>query len=622
MAETTTPPATEAVAQTREPAGRPSAPAPVRCEGRGASFEIGEGVRRARKLVPYDRKTADPVYRPLRVFTIDPTVPSVDGATAVLNVPWEPVKRGPAGYILEVAGQDGDLEISRVDLDAPHVLINSGLPASSTNHQFHQQMVYAVSSSVYAAFRLALGRHLAWGFDGPLCIYPHVPNTRNAYYSKDRRALFFGYYKAGASSVREIPPDSLVYTCLSHDIIVHELTHALLDGLRSRFMMPTGPDVLGFHEGFADLVAIFQHFTYREVLRNQIGKTRGELHQATLLTGIAHEFGYTNLKKPNVPEPLRSAVDDTLEYEPDLKNPYRIGSTLVAAVFDAFTVLYTRRTERYVRIATGGTGVLPEGALHPDLVEVLADEAAKLAGHILTMCIRALDYCPPVDLRLGEYLRALITADRDLIPDDKRCYRETMIRAFARRRIYPSDVPNLSEDALLWRSPRTPLAPIDKLCFSELKFAGEPSVAADENELMRQACALGEYLTRPDHLRTFGLMPPGDRVDIPVVESIRTSRRVGPAGQIVFDLIAEVTQRRTVKHPQFGWETDFYGGVTVIIDPKGEIRYTVLKRVDHEQRLQQQLEFQANSQQFWNEKAGRLVASPEVFRLLDDRNDE
>ena len=45
------------------------------------------------------------------------------------------------------------------------------------------------------------------------------------------------------------------------------------------------------------------------------------------------------------------------------------------------------------------------------------------------MCIRALDYCPPVDITFGEYLRALITADADLVPDDDRGYRVAMIGA-------------------------------------------------------------------------------------------------------------------------------------------------------------------------------------------------
>ena len=64
----------------------------------------------------------------------------------------------------------------------------------------------------------------------------------------------------------------------------------------------------------------------------------------------------------------------------------------------------------------------------------------KAARHVLTMCIRALDYCPPVDLTFGEYLRALITADYDLVPGRRRGYRVALIEAFRQRGIYPTDV--------------------------------------------------------------------------------------------------------------------------------------------------------------------------------------
>ena len=83
----------------------------------------------------------------------------------------------------------------------------------------------------------------------------------------------------------------------------------------------------------------------------------------------------------------------------------------------------------------------------------LAQEAAKAAGHVLNMCIRALDYCPPVDLTFGEYLRALITADMDLMPEDEHGYRVAFIEAFRRRGIYPRDVRTLSEDSLRWARP-------------------------------------------------------------------------------------------------------------------------------------------------------------------------
>jgi hypothetical protein len=66
----------------------------------------------------------------------------------------------------------------------------------------------------------------------------------------------------------------------------------------------------------------------------------------------------------------------------------------------------------------------------------------------LNMCIRALDYCPPVDLKFGDYLRAIITADADLVADDARDYRLAFIDAFRKRGIYPEGVRMLSVDSL------------------------------------------------------------------------------------------------------------------------------------------------------------------------------
>jgi hypothetical protein len=66
------------------------------------------------------------------------------------------------------------------------------------------------------------------------------------------------------------------------------------------------------------------------------------------------------------------------------------------------------------------------------------------------MCIRAIDYLPPVDVTFGDFLRALITADADFFPDDPRRYRLAFIEAFRNRGIYPLDIRALAEDALRW----------------------------------------------------------------------------------------------------------------------------------------------------------------------------
>jgi hypothetical protein len=104
----------------------------------------------------------------------------------------------------------------------------------------------------------------------------------------------------------------------------------------------------------------------------------------------------------------------------------------------------------------------------------LANEASKIASQFLVICLRAVDYCPPIDITFGEFLRAVITADRDLVPDDPWAYREAWLDAFRIRQIFPSDVQHMSEDAIEWRPPTTPLT-IPELDFASLQFAGDPA---------------------------------------------------------------------------------------------------------------------------------------------------
>src|SRR6185503_2355308 len=288
----------------------------------------------------------------------------------------------------------------------------------------------------------------------------------NAFYSPQEVALKFGYFEASEDNPSELMAGSRVYSCLSHDIIAHETTHAILDGMHRRFNEPTNLDVLGLHEGFADIVSLMQHFTIKEVLEREISSTRGNIEAESTLGSLAVQFGYATGGRGA----LRNAIGSMegkkwKRFEPDPSDlqkrltPHSRGAVLVAAVFDAFIAIYNSRIADLIRIYTGGTGVLPSGAIHPDLVNRLCEEAAKSANHVLTMCIRAIDYLPPVDVTFFEYLRGLITADFDFVSDDRLRYRVAFVEAFRRRGIYPlnldertPDVPRtLSVDTLRWQ---------------------------------------------------------------------------------------------------------------------------------------------------------------------------
>ncbi len=417
----------------------------------------------------------EPAYRKIRAYAFDPSL-SLQIDTVEINemeytLPWEKLDPGPIGSYLEVIDYDPTLDLyyKPVDLDQPYILVENGIRPSESNPQFHQQMVYAVAMTTIKNFEKALGRKIIWStrlledknkyeeYVPKLRLYPHAFRDSNAYYSPHKKAILFGYFKSRSTHSEIQMPNALVFTCLSHDIIAHEITHAILDGLYRHYNEPTNPDVLAFHEAFADIVALFQHFTFPEVLKHQISKTRGNLENQNLLGQLAQEFGSAIGGYGSLRDAIGSVNPETKKWEPKTPNPidykknvepHSRGSVLVAAVFESFLTIYKKRVADLLRIATNGTGVLPEGELHPDLVNRMAKEASKAAKHVLNMCIRALDYCPPVDITFGDYLRAIVTADVDLVRNDDHEYRLAFIDSFRKRGIYPVGIKTLSVDSL------------------------------------------------------------------------------------------------------------------------------------------------------------------------------
>ncbi|OZC01291.1 hypothetical protein [Rubricoccus marinus] len=603
-----------------------------------------------------------PPRRRLRAFAFDPGR-STRLDTAAINevtipVRWETdLSPGPVGEYLEVVDVDpaSNRLYRPVDLNDPHLLAQDGLAPSLGTPQFHQQMIYAVAMTTIERFEEALGRRALWaagryvGADGRtkyvefvqrLRVYPHALREANAYYSPAKKALLFGYFPAAPARRDGALPGGLVFTCLSHDVVAHETTHALLDGMHRRFAEPSNPDVLAFHEAFADLVALFQHFSFPEALRHQIARTRGDLGAESLLAQLAQEFGRAAGGHGALRDALGGPSDDG-RWRPRRPDPHALeralephdrGSVLVAAVFGAFVAIYRERTARLVRIATGGSGILPEGALPHDLVDALADQAAKAASHLLRMCIRALDYCPPVDVTFGEYLRALITADRDLVPDDAHGYRVALVESFRAWGIYPDGVRSLSEEALLWRAPRGEEADAIRRALGDAeaireRFVPDWGLRTDReavSDAANEACeevnkalmsgphydaaeALGLTL-RPDAPGSISRSSYWSRThpNSPALEihAVRPARRVAPSGEIHTDLVAVATQRRfgffdsdrqaaadagTMKDVEEQADFVFRAGATLLIDlATGRPRYLIGKRIDDDARLDRQ----------------------------------
>lgn len=606
------------------------------------AYEVSPRVELQAAARPYHRDPHGPLVRPLRIYTLDPSVSDRLGGVATVQVPYEKLEPGPIGSLFEVKceGAPAPLQTTALNLDDPYLLLSSGLSPTPSDGRFHLQMAYAVCSLTHAAFRRALGRDIGWAIaprdEGPLrlVVRPFGFYGRNAGYSRESGDLSFGYFRAGREPAGFTVQKGLICTTLSHDIIAHETTHALLDGLRSAFLSPTNVDVPAFHEGFADLVALFLHFTYADVVEQALRESRGSFARGSLLTDLAREFGYARSKGGRA-DALRSGVDvegvaafdsDVLpsnhkgptRYDPALE-PHALGSVLVSAVFEAFTTIVRRKTERFFRIAGLDPAAVGQAPISEALVKAIAQEASDVAGQFLNICIRAIDYCPPADMELGEYLRALITADGDVERTDKWGFREALMRSFRRRHIFPDHVSFMTEAAVRWQPPNVSVR-VPGLAFRDLRFAGEPGRPADVKELRRQANALGRLVTDPRHARTFRLIAPGAPLpkgvtyaSPPTVQSIRVTRRAAPDGRVVFDLVAEVTQSCTVERK--GDVFDMTGGCTVVIDPDGEVRYAIYKKFDSEaRRARQHAAIRGPLRGFWK-KTGRHFSSDDLDML-------
>jgi hypothetical protein len=466
-----------------------------------------------------------------------------------------------------------DYDATTGTLYAPAAIGDGDVPdpvsasAILSDPEFHARNVYALVMRTLGRFEYALGRRVSWGFRAhQLKVVPHAFEEMNSFYSPDAEALLFGYYRHG----RE-----LAFMCLSHDIVVHETTHALVDGIRSRFMAPSSPDQAAFHEGFADVVALLSVFSLGEVLRLLIDRDAGsdgaaglirreavtmERLMDSVLLGLADEMASeSGLARVRA---LRRSV--RIEPDPNVLNhlefvePHRRGEILVAAVMRTFVDVWSRRL--------AALGAKEEGA-YLDLGRV-AEEGETVAEMLLTMAIRALDYTPPIHLEFGDYLSALLTADSEIRSNDSRYeLRKALLRWFESYGISPASG---SEDGLWPRSDR-------QLVHEGVRFG---SLQSDPIEMFRLVWANRDSLRLDPRAYTR-------------VASVRPCVRVSPDdGLPLRETVAECLQYASVPASELRFyglvkpsgmadetEVVLEGGSTLILDDYGRLKYEVHNRL-------------------------------------------
>lgn len=304
------------------------------------------------------RTLPKPRTQRLTIIAQDPGVRDRRGCIlrATAEIPAEELQPGPWGYRVQVVDFDAAANV----LWTPHAYrMQAGTTedpfADATdaellaNPQFHQQNVYAIVMRVLARFEHALGRRVSWSFGGhQLKVAPHATCDPNAFYSKEDEGLFFGYFVDPAfEGTKPTAGKGLIFSCLSHDVVAHETTHALVDGLRKRYTDPSSPDQAAFHEGISDVVALLSVFALKEVMNGLLSHLKPGKVSASDLTperlrhnalfAMAEQMG-SALSQVRGQALRRSTI---LEPSPkwlgtdEFQEPHRRGEILVAAMLNA-----------------------------------------------------------------------------------------------------------------------------------------------------------------------------------------------------------------------------------------------------------------------------------------------
>jgi hypothetical protein len=419
-------------------------------------------------------------------------------------------------------------------------------------------------------FEFALGRRLSWSFlSHQIQIAPHAFSDANAFYSDSAQGLFFGYFPSSDGK-------RLVYTCLSHEIVAHETTHALLDGLRERYTDPSSAQQAGFHEGFADIVALLSILSAPSIVEKVVDlglpQARGGAIRRESVTvkglrnsglfGLAQEMGseLAGIHGHALRRSVKLSPGKNYLASGECEEAHSCGEVLVAAVLNAYLAIWVNR----LRAIGDHTRLDRQRA---------AEEGTDVAHHLLSVCIRAIDYCPPTDIEFSDFASALLTVDAELNPDDTRYrLRDSLLQSFCSYGIAPTSKGAAHRQAGSWDPPPdTAQLVYDRTHFENMK--------SDPDELFRFVWENREAFRLHDQAHTRVL-------------SVRPCIRIGRDGFTLRETVAEYHQTLKLfarELPRFGvtrprgmsadTEVTLYGGNAVIFDEYGHVKYNIGKSI-------------------------------------------
>lgn len=255
-----------------------------------------------------------------------------------------------------------------------------------------------------------------WASTNTLQIFPAAGRDMNAYY--DRRSLKFFFYDHRGRRV---------FFSESSDIVAHELGHAILDSMRPDFWSVQALEIWSFHEGFSDIVAMFNLMNYDSALQKAISETGGDLSKSNAVSRLAEEVGVLIKNVTGDPTHLPNALRDPSVEKFNYVNPSTLpadapNNALAAECHSFGRVFSSAWYEIFVRIYNHHRS-LP-GASPLAAAKVARDEAFS----IMTKAI-------PSSARVSGYYASIANSMLNVAKTKPAMYRQILSDVFDERNI-------------------------------------------------------------------------------------------------------------------------------------------------------------------------------------------
>lgn len=318
------------------------------------------------------------------------------------------------------------------------------------NPQFHQVNTFAATAYSLNLVENAIGREMKWKHDAQLILRPHAFDGPNAYYDPMSPSLNFGSF---TSPFRRAP----IWTCLSHDIVSHELGHAILDSFRPQYVYSEEVDTGAIHESVGDMMSMFTALSHKPVVEHLYRESGGDMMNPNLASGLAEEFGI-GLWGVSFPF-LRSALSGP-NYDQASSQVHARSTVWTAAIYEILATLVAEAISPAVKatLENAPSSGKPSAQMNPiqqmtiqqhdsvfedyyaepenhDNFAAFFDAIVSASTRVKGMMLRALQDIPPTGVTMLTLARVFYNADERLLPADPHP-RELAKTVFQRRMLW------------------------------------------------------------------------------------------------------------------------------------------------------------------------------------------